>query len=412
MTVLLLVLLYALLSLGLCLSALAQHRQHGLAPLLLVLALLESVKYFLAAYILVPLPGLGLTSLGSVVGYVNLLVVAQATYVRLGTEATRLLAFSVLGFSLGAGALSALIGWMLPLPGVVNLGVLGRDQLLTAGWVLLMGNLLMLAGLVASVVIAQSLLRRGWRLGVAMVTSLTLVMLVDTLVFLLLSRGPSALTLSMVLSHAEAKTVMGLLLGSLAAWWLRDGGLRDGPTALDLLRALSYRHRLETLERELQTDPLTGLFNRRYLERTVPDILRLDRQRGDHSALLLVDLDHFKALNDRHGHLAGDAALRHVASVLQQGVRHHDSVIRYGGEEFLVVLPSTTEAAARAVAGQLLERLAAQPATLPDGTNVVLGATIGGAMSPRDGPHWYALLARADARMYEGKRAGRGRVVF
>ena len=147
------------------------------------------------------------------------------------------------------------------------------------------------------------------------------------------------------------------------------------------------------------------------LDATVPDILRLDQRRGDPSGLLLLDIDHFKTLNDQHGHLVGDEALRHVAKLLQQTLRQHDCVIRYGGEEFLLLLPGAGASAARALAEQVLAQLAGQPLPLPDGRTLTLGATIGVAVSPADGRTWQALLARADERMYAGKRSGRGRVV-
>ena len=143
----------------------------------------------------------------------------------------------------------------------------------------------------------------------------------------------------------------------------------------------------------------------------MPDILQLDRRRGDPSSLLLLDLDHFKAVNDRHGHLVGDRVLRHVAEILREALRRQDSVIRYGGEEFILLLPGTGLEAARSVAEGLLENLGQRPLRLDDGDLVAIGATIGVAVSPTDGSTWQAVLACADERMYAGKRKGRGRVV-
>lgn len=411
MTALLLVLLFALLSLGLCLAALEMQRRHGLVPLVLALTVLESIKYFVAAYVLVPLPGLGHASLGSLVGYVNVLVVVQACYLRLGAAPARQLAVGLVLFSFLAGVLSALLAQLIAQPGVLSMAPLERYQLSLSGWVLVYGNVLMLLGLVGSLVLMQWLLRRGWPLPLAMVGSLVLVMLVDTLVFQLSTRDWAEISASLLLANAAGKSLMAALLGALTAWWLGDRGPRDGPAALDLLRALSFRTRLEALELELQTDALTRLFNRRYLERQVPDVLRLDRQRGHSTALVLLDLDHFKGLNDSLGHLVGDQALRHVAQLLQQGVRHHDSVVRYGGEEFLLVLPGTGAQEAAHLAAQLLQTLRERPLQLEGERRVALSATAGVAAAPQDGLHWTELLQRADERLYRGKREGRDRVV-
>jgi diguanylate cyclase (GGDEF)-like protein len=234
---------------------------------------------------------------------------------------------------------------------------------------------------------------------------------------LLLAFGPDSLSAPSLIANALGKGGMALFFALLAWGVLRESGGAGLPMRVQgrvraLLGAYTFRrNRLEALERELQTDPLTGVFNRRFLDATVPDILRLDQRRGDPSGLLLLDIDRFKALNDEHGHLVGDEALRHVAQLLQQTLRQHDCVIRYGGEEFLLLLPGAGAPAARALAEQVLAQLAGQPLPLPDGRTLTLGATIGVAVSPADGRTWQALLARADERMYAGKRSGRGRVV-
>jgi diguanylate cyclase (GGDEF)-like protein len=280
--------------------------------------------------------------------------------------------------------------------------------------VLLIGNACLLASLVTSVVMAQALLRRGVGLWLALVSSLVLVAGFDTVLFQLLA-GHQELSWAGLRANLVGKSVMALLLGSLAAWFLRDvhRAHDDGPAALDLLAVMSFRRRLEALERELQTDVLTGLYNRRYLEREVPALLRLDRNRGRSTALVLVDLDHFKLINDRHGHLVGDQALAHVARLLQQGVREDmDSVIRYGGEEFVLVVPGTSAAEAGQRTEELLQSLRDQPLKLADGRLLPITATAGVAASPQDGEGWWELLQRADERLYAGKRAGRDRVVL
>jgi diguanylate cyclase (GGDEF)-like protein len=411
------VLLIALLSFGFCAGALALHRSQGLAPLMLVIGLLEGVKYHVAAWLWVDLPGGGAVSGGSLVGYINLLAVMLVVHLRIGLAAARVMAWGVVALSLMLGLLHMAYLGLSQQPGVALRVLRQVDHWAIGLHVQSVGNALLLLGLVGSVLLVEWLRQRGLPLLLALVLTLQVVVQLDTPLFLLLAFGPEALDAPTLLANAIGKGGMALVFALLAWTLLRErNGVRLPVLARGRLRELlgAYafrRRRMEALELELQTDPLTGLFNRRYLERTVPDILNLDARRGDPTSLLLLDIDHFKALNDQHGHLVGDHALRHVAVTLQQAVRHHDSVIRYGGEEFLLLLPGTARDGARAVANQVLERLARQPLELADGHPLTLSATIGVAVSGADGGNWQQLLARADERMYAGKRAGRGRAV-
>jgi diguanylate cyclase (GGDEF)-like protein/PAS domain S-box-containing protein len=162
---------------------------------------------------------------------------------------------------------------------------------------------------------------------------------------------------------------------------------------------------------EADTDPLTGLANRRALERTLASALARAGVRGRTAAVLMLDLDGFKAINDRHGHAAGDAALREVARRLRRCVRERDLVARLGGDEFVVLLTdvggssgAAAEACAR-VNAALAEPVALERAEVP------LGAAIGVATFPADGADAPALLAHADRAMYAAKGAKQGRKV-
>jgi diguanylate cyclase (GGDEF)-like protein len=163
------------------------------------------------------------------------------------------------------------------------------------------------------------------------------------------------------------------------------------------------------LQRQATTDALTGVLNRHAfmaaLEREAAAAVRQDRA----LSIAMVDLDHFKAVNDRHGHLAGDAALRHVARMLRRTVRQSDWLARYGGEEFVVLMPDTALDFARAAADRM--RMAAcQPGDAR--TGIALGLTVSiGVTQLRAGETAEAALRRADLALYEAKAAGRDRVV-
>ncbi len=174
-----------------------------------------------------------------------------------------------------------------------------------------------------------------------------------------------------------------------------------------LVAALVAPHvELARLARLTQTDPLTGLLNRRALE-----ALGVEGDPGDTvvGSVICVDLDHFKRVNDRHGHAVGDRVLVRVADVLAKSVRKGDSVIRIGGEEFLVVMPGAPLAAALRIAELAREAIAGSVVEAPEG-QVRITASFGVAERHVDETHDQAF-ARADAALYEAKRRGRDRVV-
>lgn len=162
---------------------------------------------------------------------------------------------------------------------------------------------------------------------------------------------------------------------------------------------------IETLHRISTQDGLTGVSNRRHFDETLAIEWRRAARRASPVALLLLDIDHFKAFNDVSGHQAGDDALRRVAHTLRDSVhRAADLVARYGGEEFAVLLPDTDLESARTIAESLRQHIE----NLGDVT-VSIGIT--STIPPRDGAGIEALIGRADAALYEAKRAGRNTVV-
>ena len=159
------------------------------------------------------------------------------------------------------------------------------------------------------------------------------------------------------------------------------------------------------------SDALTNLLNRRFLPTVLRREIELASGTGNPFAVLLIDLDHFKSINDNHGHETGDRALQQVAALLSQHTRGSDYLFRYGGEEFVVLLVSVSAIQAQVIAETLRKRIASQPLTLDDGSLLPLSASIGVALY--DGhPDYERLMARADAAMYQAKRGGRDQVVL
>lgn len=160
------------------------------------------------------------------------------------------------------------------------------------------------------------------------------------------------------------------------------------------------------------TDQLTGLHNRRYMETHLSTLVNQAIHSGKDLSLMIVDMDYFKAVNDTYGHDAGDDVLREFADRLRKNLRGIDLSCRYGGEEFVVVMPDTNMGTAYTVAERLRERVAGVPFPIRGGArtiNVTISVGIATLETPHDRPD--TLMKRADKALYSAKRDGRNRVV-
>jgi diguanylate cyclase (GGDEF)-like protein len=197
---------------------------------------------------------------------------------------------------------------------------------------------------------------------------------------------------------------------------LREGSDRRQATIQEL-QEREYRFRYLA-----SRDALTGALNRSsFYQRAVAELEAADAQKTG-ACIAMMDLDHFKKFNDRHGHLAGDEALKHVVAVVPGALRKTDFIGRYGGEEFTVFFPNTSLEICRLVCERVLKKLAATPVLLETGSAKItasIGLTQTGwdaeaAKEPGDSDfsaEWIYLLSQADLALYEAKKEGRNRVV-
>ncbi|SDE38825.1 diguanylate cyclase domain-containing protein [Rhodospira trueperi] len=198
--------------------------------------------------------------------------------------------------------------------------------------------------------------------------------------------------------------------------WLRINVVRDegGGIAgyVAIFSDITFRRRAEQeLLRQATTDPLTGLANRQLFARLLTSTIEQATRYHRSAALLFIDLDGFKQVNDTAGHAVGDAVLREIATRLRGAVRISDEVARLGGDEFVVILPEVRDReVASSVAEKLLQEVS-RPFT-PDLDAASLTASIGVAMVPDDGVTYESLLRAADTAMYRAKRTGKNGISF
>lgn len=175
--------------------------------------------------------------------------------------------------------------------------------------------------------------------------------------------------------------------------------------------ALANLRLRETLKNQSIRDPLTGLFNRRYMETTLEREARRTARNKSNMAVMMADLDHFKHFNDTFGHDAGDVLLREAAACLRKAVRAEDIVCRYGGEEFTIVLLDTAQAQALERASTMVESIRAMNVQLRGQPLGRVTISIGLAMFPEHSESTSELLSVADKALYKAKSDGRDRVV-
>lgn len=279
-----------------------------------------------------------------------------------------------------------------------------------ARWLPLMARIRLVCAAM-TIVLAAALLEHGYGFGIAGLVAIMLTgpyAAIDTRDLLITNAASVIAVTALIVAASMARfdvagTMVFLLLAVAVSTLLGR--------ALDVSHRRAFALDLE-LHRDARTDALTGLNNRRAMEERGPLELKRAQRSGTPVSVILVDVDHFKNINDRFGHEAGDAVLRQAAGVLRSALRETDALGRWGGEEFIVVLTDTGVQ----TAGEVAERMRAAVAAarfegLPDGATISLGvSTLLTVRSPALA--WDSLIKEADSLLYQAKKAGRNRVSF
>lgn len=159
------------------------------------------------------------------------------------------------------------------------------------------------------------------------------------------------------------------------------------------------------------TDPLTGFFSKRHFFTQIQTYFELSHRYKQPFSLAMIDIDHFKRINDTYGHPTGDFVLKELAKLVEQNIRKASSAYRYGGEEFAIILPNTTKEGAFTMADRLRHKIEAHRITTPEGANIKMTISVGIAEYSTEQKEFQQLIVQADNALYKAKQSGRNKVL-
>ncbi len=392
----------------------------GLAPLCVTLGAFQHLQTVLAAALYVEvIPGIFISP-GSSVLFTATLIAALLVYIRDDAAKAQSLIVGVVAANVTLTLVVSLVDLHVASPLTVITQDLSSQFLDQNLWKLLAGTSLLCIDAVLIIVLYEFFYRvfpRSLFLRIALST--VSVVSFDTLIFVSVGFYGAENFQSLLMSGLIGKASVGLVYAAMITTYLKYvptsqfDPRTDNSASRNIFNILTYRQRYELLKDELKREPMTGLFNRRFFDDNLPLEVQRAARLGHHLIVMLVDLDNFKQVNDQYGHQVGDQVIGALASGMQQVFRAADIPCRYGGEEFVVIMPESTTRGAMIAAARLREVLMqnCKEANLPVPSETIT-FTAGIASYPHDAGSADALLKTADERLYEGKRQGRDRVMI
>ena len=389
----------------------ARHR-FGIGVFFCALGTMHFLETYLAAILYVPLPGGIVVSPGSVVLFAGKLVMLLLVYIREDAATVRQPIYGLLFGNFLMVAVVVLLRLHMVVPTVPEQlpDFVLMDQM---GWLMVWGTtLLFIDAILIILIYERSAAWFGNRPVLRIFASAALVLTFDQIGFFAALWAFVGVPVSVLYSGWIAKMGAAALYAVLTGAYLRWGeigwsGRMYRRNLADVFDVLTYRQRYEALLRQTGRDALTGLLDRGRFDRDAPRAIGEAIAAGRSIRMLVIDIDHFKDINDQFGHAAGDEALRRIARELSTATREGDRVYRYGGEEFIALCEGLPHAAA-VLAGERL-RIGIANLTV-DGVRRPITASIGIATALEDGSDLRALFDAADSRLYAAKAAGRDRV--
>jgi len=345
------------------------------------------------------------------------LVSVLLIYVKEDAPEARKLVYGLVLANAVAAVVALLIGWHLQLPGTAASNLRPQDFLGSA-WITVVGTSLLFLDVLGIILFYEYFSRYTRGLFAPFFLSFLTIVSFDNLLFMAMvhSQRPNALRL---LAAGFVGKSLAALFYSVVAWLYlkyfepRTAVVGTGLVS-DVFQRMTYRQKYEQVRQRMVRDALTGLFNRGHFDEALPEALARAERNGEVLSLLVMDVDRFKQINDSLSHIDGDRALQLIARTLSAETRSDDVACRFGGDEFVVLLPRADASAAAAFAERFRETLAATcRGANPPHPWGLLSTTVGIASYPMDREIRTPedLLRVADRRLYEGKQGGRDRVV-
>jgi len=404
---------------GLLLVFFSLRERFGYAPLYVTLGGFQHLQTLLAATLYIEVyPGIAITP-GSAVLFTATLFAVLLVYIREDAAQTRSLIVGIVAANLTLSLFIGLATFHMNSGLLVDTGYASEHLLHWSMKAFVIGTATLILDVILIIVLYEFFFRIIPRLlFLRILAAMLVVVLVDTALFVTASFFGSDNFVQTLVSGLIGKSAVAILYSIMLTGylWSTRPHKADGNAVQehhhDIFHILTYKQRFELLEEEFKRDGLTGLFNRRFFDENM--LRELDRaERLSHSLnLVLVDIDHFKAVNDSYGHQIGDQIIQALADSMQTAFRAADIPCRYGGEEFAVIMPDSSIAAASRATERLqtefMELCAARE--LPGAEETTFTAGI--ANYPTDGSTVDELISRADQRLYKGKDHGRNRVMF
>ena len=394
------------------LALFSARRVLGLASIYTTVGVLYYLATLLASTTFIKVAPL-LVSPGSVALFPATLFAVLLIYIREDAREARNMIYGLLAANVSATLLGLIVSYHMQGPLAYNPMSLPPELFVQSPRLFFVGTLALYADTILIILVYEAVSRFVQVLFLRILVSLLAVLAFDTLVFVTggFVEHPSyfAILLSGMLGKAATGAIYALALTLYLPRAKSEDDVRPGLG--DLFGVLTYRQRYEALRAQAALDPLTGVHNRGFFDEMLDVQVATSRRTRSPCAVMLVDVDHFKWCNDTHGHAEGDRALRVIAQALGGAARASDTVCRYGGEEFALILPATSLDAAANLANRI--RAAVPEACVRAGVcgGIQITVTIGVAAFPADAEDATRLLRVADRRLYRGKETGRDRVV-
>jgi diguanylate cyclase (GGDEF)-like protein len=412
-------LLEALIVASLLLALFRLRGVFGLVPIYTTVAILYQMANLLAATVYIKLTPDLMVSPGSAVLFPAILLAVLFIYIREDAKEARRLIYALLAADLLVAVLGLLIVQHFNSSLLFNPYNLPPDLFIQQPRIVVVGTPALYADTILIVLVYEFVARYIRTSLLPRITiSLVTVLAFDTVLFVTGSFVESPAYGSILLSGLIGKTFAGLVYAVILTIYLRRFDVSEHAplgaqhTLGDLFQVLTYRQKYEELRAQITRDALTGIYNRAFFDETLTSLVARAHRTGSPVTLLMIDIDHFKHINDTYGHRAGDQALQAVAASIAATTRTSDLVCRYGGEEFTVLLPDTDLQQAINLAERICREL---PAALSRHgarwSERRVTATIGLACFPSEAGTLEELILLADRRLYAGKARGRACVV-